>query len=155
MDMIQRRRRNTKVTAFLAFFAEALLTLRKARLIATLTVVQNKLSHLEAENSVSRRRVRELELELEACKKEVARERTRILEQSAIRDENTSVGPRSRRSQQPQHKQQQQQKKAQEDEAELAAAEARYKAAVEEKKGMCLLCFTSDGCSSLLQRWKH
>lgn len=115
---------------------EALLTLRKARLIATLTVVQNKLSHLEAENSVSRRRVRELELELEACKKEVARERTRILEQSAIRDENTSVGPRSRRSQQPQHKQQQQ-KKAQEDEAELAAAEARYKAAIEEKKGMC------------------
>ncbi|KAH9891935.1 hypothetical protein C8Q73DRAFT_763436 [Cubamyces lactineus] len=116
-------------------------TEHEARLIATLTVVQNKLTHLEAENSVSRRRVRELELELEACKKEVARERTRILEQSAIRDENTSVGPRSRRPQQQQHKQQQQ-KKAQEDEAELAAAEARYKAAVEEKKALEALITT-------------
>lgn len=50
-----------------------------ARILATLSVVQSKLAFLESENSISRRRVKELELELEACKKEVARERTRIL----------------------------------------------------------------------------
>ncbi|EKM49207.1 uncharacterized protein PHACADRAFT_179304 [Phanerochaete carnosa HHB-10118-sp] len=49
------------------------------RLAATLSIVQSKISHLETENSISRRRVRELELELEECKKEVTRERTRIL----------------------------------------------------------------------------
>ncbi|CDO75300.1 hypothetical protein BN946_scf184654.g8 [Trametes cinnabarina] len=113
-------------------------TEHEARLLATLTVVQNKLTHLEAENSVSRRRVRELELELEACKKEVARERTRILEQSAMREENSSVGLRGRRSQQ----EQQQQRKAQEEEADLAGAEARYKAAVEEKKALEALITT-------------
>lgn len=48
--------------------------------MATLSAVQSKLVYLEAENSVSRRRVRELERELEECKKEVARERTRVLE---------------------------------------------------------------------------
>ncbi|KAI8986243.1 hypothetical protein BD414DRAFT_578325 [Trametes punicea] len=109
----------------------------EARLIATLAVVQNKLSHLEAENSVSRRRVRELELELEACKKEVARERTRILEHSAMRDEVPPAGTRDRRPQQ-----QQQQRKAQRDDAEIAAAEARYKAAVEEKKALEALIST-------------
>ncbi|OSD02411.1 hypothetical protein PYCCODRAFT_1410888 [Trametes coccinea BRFM310] len=113
-------------------------TEHEARLIATLTVVQNKLTHLEAENSVSRRRVRELELELEACKKEVARERTRILEQSAMREDTSSAGTRDRRSQQ----RQQQQQKAREEEAELASAEARYKAAVEEKKALEALITT-------------
>jgi len=44
-----------------------------------LSVIQSRLAFLESENSVSRRRVKELELELEACKQEVARERTRIL----------------------------------------------------------------------------
>ncbi|KAI0350352.1 hypothetical protein OH77DRAFT_1489227 [Trametes cingulata] len=113
----------------------------EARLIATLSVVQNKLSQLEAENSVSRRRVRELELELEACKKEVARERTRILEheRSAMRDDiPPQDNARHKRAQQ----QQRQQRKAQEDEAELAAAEARYKSAVEEKKALEALITT-------------
>lgn len=44
-----------------------------------MNAVQNKLALLESENSISRRRVRELEFELEACKKEVAHERTKIL----------------------------------------------------------------------------
>ncbi|EJF61064.1 hypothetical protein DICSQDRAFT_106734 [Dichomitus squalens LYAD-421 SS1] len=111
----------------------------EARLIATLTVVQNKLTHLEAENSVSRRRVRELELELEACKQEVARERTRILEheQSVMRDDEAPAGrKRVQRERPQQQQQQQQQKKAGEDQAELAAAEARYRAAVDEKKAL-------------------
>ncbi|KIP08976.1 hypothetical protein PHLGIDRAFT_126688 [Phlebiopsis gigantea 11061_1 CR5-6] len=54
------------------------------RLVTTLNTVQSKLAHLEAENSVSRRRVRELELELEGCKRDVARERTRLLEREQI-----------------------------------------------------------------------
>ncbi|KAH9912695.1 uncharacterized protein BXZ73DRAFT_56039 [Epithele typhae] len=105
-----------------------------ARLIATLTVVQNKLGHLEAENSVSRRRVRELELELEACKKEVARERTRIMEheQSAMKDDQPQ--PRTRVSRE--KLQQEQRQKSEADQAELAASEARYKNAVEEKKAL-------------------
>lgn len=109
-----------------------------ARLIATLTVVQNKLTHLEAENSVSRRRVRELELELEACKKEVARERTRILEheQSVLKDDGLPAGKKRVVSQRERAQQQLQQQKAEEDQADLAAAEARYRTAVEEKKGM-------------------
>ena len=109
-----------------------------ARLVATLAVVQNKLSHLEAENSVSRRRVRELELELEACKKDVARERTRIIEheQSINRDADPQASKKRVASQRERVQQQEdQQKKMEEDQAELAAAEARYKTAVEEKKG--------------------
>jgi hypothetical protein len=55
-----------------------------ARLLSTLSAVQSKLLHLESENGVSRRRVHELELELEVCKKEVVRERTRVLERDDV-----------------------------------------------------------------------
>ncbi|KAJ7645512.1 hypothetical protein DFH06DRAFT_1050952 [Mycena polygramma] len=52
----------------------------EARLLSTLSAVQAKLHQLEEENSISRRRVRELELELDVCKREVVKERTKILE---------------------------------------------------------------------------
>ncbi|ESK89236.1 proteophosphoglycan ppg4 [Moniliophthora roreri MCA 2997] len=52
----------------------------EARLLSVLNTIQTKLTHLEDENSISRRRVRELEHELEMCKREVARERTRVME---------------------------------------------------------------------------
>ena len=42
--------------------------------------MQSKLAYLESEHNISRRRVQELELELEQCKKDVARERTRVLQ---------------------------------------------------------------------------
>ena len=42
--------------------------------------MQSKLAYLESEHNVSRRRVQELELELEQCKKDVAKERTRVLQ---------------------------------------------------------------------------
>lgn len=42
--------------------------------------MQSKLAHLESEHNVSRRRVQELESELEQCKKDVAKERTRVLQ---------------------------------------------------------------------------
>ncbi|KAG6372822.1 hypothetical protein JVT61DRAFT_7229 [Boletus reticuloceps] len=57
----------------------------EARLIASLNALHAKLNHLETENSIARRRVRELEYELEECKRDVVRERTRIMEsQDAI-----------------------------------------------------------------------
>ncbi|KAJ7857636.1 hypothetical protein B0H14DRAFT_3108118 [Mycena olivaceomarginata] len=56
----------------------------EARLLSTLSVVQTQLHQLEEENSISRRRVRELEYELEVCKREVVRERTRILERDEV-----------------------------------------------------------------------
>jgi hypothetical protein len=46
--------------------------------------VQGQLSDLEEENSISRRRVRELEMELEECKRQVARERTRLFEREEM-----------------------------------------------------------------------
>ncbi|KAE9405716.1 hypothetical protein BT96DRAFT_1015432 [Gymnopus androsaceus JB14] len=52
----------------------------EVRLLSAMNTIQDKLEHLEDENSISRRRVRELEHELEMCKKEVARERTRVLQ---------------------------------------------------------------------------
>ncbi|KAG6844374.1 hypothetical protein H0H87_007366 [Tephrocybe sp. NHM501043] len=49
-----------------------------------LNTVQTKLENLEEENGISRRRVRELELELEVCKRDVAKERTRVLEREQV-----------------------------------------------------------------------
>jgi hypothetical protein len=48
--------------------------------VAALNTVQSQLSQVGDKNGVSRRRVRELKLELESCKADVARERTRVLE---------------------------------------------------------------------------
>ncbi|KIK59609.1 hypothetical protein GYMLUDRAFT_60144 [Collybiopsis luxurians FD-317 M1] len=50
----------------------------EVRLLTLMNTIQDKLSHLEDENSISRRRVRELEWELEECKREVVKERTRV-----------------------------------------------------------------------------
>ncbi|KAG8214777.1 hypothetical protein J3R82DRAFT_9913 [Butyriboletus roseoflavus] len=57
----------------------------EARLVASLNALHTRLNHLETENSIARRRVRELEYELEECKRDVIRERTRVIEsQDAI-----------------------------------------------------------------------
>ncbi|KAF8802092.1 hypothetical protein BYT27DRAFT_7197143 [Phlegmacium glaucopus] len=58
----------------------------EARLLQTLSAVQSQLRNLEDENSISRRRVRELEMELEECKRHVARERTRLIEREELND---------------------------------------------------------------------
>ena len=53
--------------------------------MASLNTLHTRLNHLETENSIARRRVRELEYELEECKRDVVRERTRIMDsQDAI-----------------------------------------------------------------------
>ena len=54
--------------------------LHKEHIMNTLSIVQSKLTYLESEHNNSRHRVQELELELEQCKKDVARERTRVLQ---------------------------------------------------------------------------
>ncbi|KAK0187925.1 hypothetical protein F5146DRAFT_934495 [Armillaria mellea] len=51
-----------------------------ARLLSAISAVQSKLRELEDENGVSRRRVRELEHELELCKIEVTKERSILMQ---------------------------------------------------------------------------
>lgn len=87
--------------------------------------------------------MRELELELEACKQEVARERTKVLDrEEAVAQQRTDIACREKdRLAALRHEKGK--AKAQRREAEVlardqaaVAAESRYKQAVEEKKGM-------------------
>lgn len=102
------------------------------RLAKTLNVVQSKLAFLESENSISRRRVRELELELEACKQQVARERTKVLER-----EQVDTDANERRSRPAKSGLRNVGVEAKEEDAD--ADISRYKEAVEEKKGLHIL----------------
>lgn len=95
-----------------------------ARILATLGVVQTKIAHLESENSINRRRVRELESELEDCRKEVAKERTKLMDQSTEWRSNA-------RSRNPPR------------EPEMNSS--RYQEVVEEKKGTYFRLHTSRG----------
>ncbi|KAH9923578.1 hypothetical protein B0H21DRAFT_797396, partial [Amylocystis lapponica] len=108
----------------------------EARLLTTLNNVQSKLAFLESENSISRRRVRELELELESCKHEVARERTKVLEREGSssrapgREETFFAnGLKNDRGKMKGRKVVEGEVRPQ------AADDSRYKEAVEEKKG--------------------
>jgi hypothetical protein len=97
-----------------------------AHILATLTAVQSKLQHLESENAISRRRVRELEVELEACKEDVRRERTRVLErEDVISMQRVDASPR-RKGKARDH--------AREVSIEMNMGK-RYREVVEEKKG--------------------
>jgi hypothetical protein len=107
-----------------------------ARLLNTLTAVQTQLAHLEEQNSISRRRIRELEMELEDCKRDVQRERTRVEEREGVIMRLKMEG--------------QQQREGNGREAKTAE---RYRQVVEEKKGEhsctmyigCLILFHSLG----------
>jgi TolA-binding protein len=113
-----------------------------ARLLSTLSVVQTQLHQLEEENSISRRRVRELEYELEVCKREVVRERTRILERDEV----------SMREQQQDNARAKGKGKARAAADHGASVDEqqdigeRYREVVEEKKG---------GCSDAVPRYIH
>jgi hypothetical protein len=61
-----------------------------ACLISALNAVQSKLHHLQSENSISRRRVRELELELETYKEDVAKDPTLRRDLSYLRQSEAS-----------------------------------------------------------------
>lgn len=101
----------------------------EGHLLKTLNTVQKKLQHLEQENGISRRRVRELEMELEVCKRDVARERTRVLER-----EETIVQQRRDASYIAASKRHKGKARAKDVSMEGELHE-RYNEAVEEKKG--------------------
>jgi len=84
--------------------------------------LSRRLRGLERENAVSRRRVTELELELETCKADVVRERTR-LSQEASRVASTSNSRFNRSYKSPA-------------DTSFREMEQRYKQTVQEKKGM-------------------
>lgn len=94
----------------------------------TLSIVQSKLAYLESEHNISRRRVQELELELEHCKKDVAKERTRVM-QMEMEDVERQHAAAMRA-----HVDQKGKGKAVPS-SPTALDHARYREAVEEKKG--------------------
>lgn len=96
-----------------------LLIIILVRLLSTLEAVQEKLAHLETENTVSRRRIGELEGELQHCRRDVARERARIVEIEEAA--HAASAQATRRAQQ-------------ENAQEIDELRARYKHAVEDKK---------------------
>ncbi|EAU85851.2 hypothetical protein CC1G_05068 [Coprinopsis cinerea okayama7 len=100
----------------------------EVRLLQTLNSVQSKLQQLNEENTISRRRVHELEMELDECKRDVARERTRLLEREEVmvqqhKDLLEAVGRVKGKAK----------ARSEEDEEEVTK---RYKEAVEEKKAL-------------------
>lgn len=92
-----------------------------------------QLHHLEHENSISRRRVRELELELEVCKRDVVRERTRVMEREEVivqqqRDVSDIALSKKNKGK----------ARAKDVTMNEDAVHEKYREAVEEKKGWCL-----------------
>jgi hypothetical protein len=85
---------------------------------------------MESQNAIARRRVRELEMELETCKEDVRRERTRVLESEEV-DALRSIddGAIARRSAKGKAKE-----KSREVSFEFDRGK-RYREVVEEKKG--------------------
>ncbi|KAJ8518105.1 hypothetical protein ONZ45_g4789 [Pleurotus djamor] len=100
--------------------------------ITALNEVQTKLYRLEEENSISRRRVRELEMELELCKREVARERTRVLEREDLLVQQQMTAQRLTKDSKGKGRERD----------DLEAMESKYKEAVEEKKALEALIST-------------
>ncbi|KAF6747965.1 hypothetical protein DFP72DRAFT_972051 [Ephemerocybe angulata] len=103
----------------------------EARFIQTLSKVQSKIQQLNDENGISRRRVRELEMELDDAKRDVARERTRLLEKEdvIIQQQKEMAGIASRSSK---GKGRARDNEAEEEEDVLK----RYRDAVDEKKAL-------------------
>lgn len=112
-----------------------------ARLVASLNSLHVRLTHLEDENSIARRRVRELEYELEQCKRDVVRERTRMMEsQDAIDVSARLPGPSTSRA-----------KGKEKKNREPDQSTTKYFEIVEEKKGSVIYsCRCYGGIASLL-----
>ncbi|KAF8488343.1 hypothetical protein JB92DRAFT_3016971 [Gautieria morchelliformis] len=97
-------------------------------LLPALDALQTRLQALERENGVSRRRVTELEFELEECKAEVAKECTRVRERELERDEEAQI---ERERERERHVR-----------GRMREEESRYRAVVEEKKALEALVST-------------
>jgi TolA-binding protein len=90
---------------------------------AALDSLAKKLKEIERENATSRRRVTELELELENCKGDVQREKTRLQDLSrTVGQRSTAFNGNATRG-------------TRNGDVSLQEGERRYKEAVEEKKG--------------------
>lgn len=88
-----------------------------------LGLVQQRLAHLEGDNSAFRRRLRELEHELDNCKVDIAIERENIMQQERVlRDRNRAQAMSA-------------QNPGAAGDPDRRRDEKRYKEAVEEKKG--------------------
>ncbi|KAF9049540.1 hypothetical protein BDZ89DRAFT_1242391 [Hymenopellis radicata] len=102
-----------------------------ARLLSAISAVQSKLRQLEAENGISRRRVRELEHELELCKIEVARERSILVQREEF------LAQQQRETELEEARRRKGKGKAKARDASLYQEEvSRYQEIVEEKKAL-------------------
>jgi hypothetical protein len=97
-----------------------------------LNIVHNKIQQLEEENGISRRRVRELEMELEDCKRDVIRERTRLIEQEEMLKQQQAALRMAKGK-----------ARARDFSADTSQLHERYKEVVEEKKGRCCMLYTA------------
>ena len=115
-----------------------------ARLVASLNSLHARLTHLENENSIARRRVRELEYELEQCKQDVVRERSRMMESQDAIDANARLpGPSTLRA-----------KGKEERTREVDQSMSKYLEIVEEKKGSVILHLVAMVALSVYQHLK-
>ncbi|GJJ15770.1 hypothetical protein Clacol_010048 [Clathrus columnatus] len=94
-----------------------------ADVVAALDGLQSRLETLERENSVSRRRVKELEVDLEECKVDVAREKKRMRARELEREADRDNGKEKNRNDFPE------------------VDELRYRDVVDEKKTLALEAF--------------
>ncbi|KAG9084532.1 hypothetical protein FRC06_004046 [Ceratobasidium sp. 370] len=101
---------------------------------AQLEQLSERLRELERENGTARRRVRELEMELEYCKAEVEREKTRANMQEAERTRAKEMQAANEREEQV--------RRLRQAEAATTEWETRYREVVEEKKALEALVTT-------------
>lgn len=137
----------SKVRVFFPSVSPLLILFSLVRLLTVMNTIQDKLSHLEDENGISRRRVRELEHELEMCKKDVARERTRVLHKEGELERAVADARRSVKDVKGKGK-----ARARDTSMSMQEADAsvRYKEAVEEKKGRCLHSISHAMCRLII-----
>jgi hypothetical protein len=95
-----------------------------ARLQSALNLLQRKIAHLDGENHTSRRRMKELERELDVCKQDVERQRELVMrrEELLLKHQRGEAATSKSKGK----------ARAVEDTKE---EQKRYKEAVEEKKG--------------------
>ncbi|KAH6911679.1 hypothetical protein BKA70DRAFT_861565 [Coprinopsis sp. MPI-PUGE-AT-0042] len=103
----------------------------EVRLLQTFNTVQNKLHQLNEENTISRRRMHELEMELDDCKREVTKNRSLLLEREELVLRQEKELHRIKKDIKGKGKVRQQ-----EQDEEQEAVTKRYKDAVEEKKAL-------------------
>jgi hypothetical protein len=102
---------------------------------ATIEQLAARLREFETENITSRRRVRELELDLEKCRADVARERTRVQAEIQKQLSQNSAKERDRKGKGRANEPMASSSSKPTNPDELQVWEARYKEVVDTKKG--------------------